>query len=671
MNTRLSLGAACPLACAAIVLAAITQPPPLLAQGAADDLKRLTLEQLLEVEVSTASRGAEPWWRTTSATTVLTQDDIRRSGASTIVELLRLVPGVHVAQIDTNKFAVGIRGFTDRLSRAMLVLVDGRAVYSPLFAGTYWEAQDTLLEDIERIEVVRGPGGVLWGANAVNGIVNVITKPAAQTRGGLVTGSGGNVHHGLVGARYGGRAGTSDYRVYAKAFDRGAQWRPSGADFDEWSGVQAGFRVDRDTPAGGHVTVQGDAYVADVGQRINVTTYTAPFSRTSDAPAEIGGANVLARWRRSPSATSLIAHAYYDTTSRSEAAFSERRHTVDLDVQQGASPWQGHALLWGAAYRVTRDDTSAEGIRGFTPAARTEQIFGAFLQDHVAVVENRLELVVGAKVEHNSFSGVELQPGARVLWTPHANHAMTASVARAVRTPSRVEIDYVTGQVLNPRIPQFLRLEPNDDFESEKMIAYELGYRTRPHPAVLLTVNGFLNHHRDTLSAVVGPVFAESAPLPAHLITPVQFQNGLHGHSHGVEASSDVRLWNRARWTTGYSWLRVQLTRDPDEAPDVSQERRGEGGSPRHQVFNTFAMDLPGRVEVDWMFRYVSRLPAVNVPGYHTSDVRVAWNATPALSLSLVGRNLHEARHLEFIGAGPAGNSQIRRSISAGATWRW
>jgi iron complex outermembrane receptor protein len=671
MKKRVNARAVPRLAVAAIVVAALSLQPALLAQRPAADLKRLTLEQLLEVEVSTASRGAEPWWRTMSATTVLTHDDIRRSGASTLVELLRLVPGVHVAQIDTNKFAVGIRGFTDRLSRAMLVLIDGRAVYSPLFAGTYWEAQDTLLEDIERIEVIRGPGGTLWGANAVNGIVNIITKPAGQTRGGYVTGRGGNVEHGLVGVRYGARAGTSDYRVYAKAFDRGAQARVSGAEFDEWSGVQAGFRVDRDTTAGGHITMQGDLYTADAGQRINVNTYAAPFTRTSDAPAEIWGANVLARWRRQPASTSLIAHAYYDTTSRVEAAFSERRHTVELDVQQGAVPWRRHALLWGAAYRVTRDDTSAIGIRGFTPENRTQQIFSGFFQDQVAVVPDRVELVAGAKVEHNSFSGFEVQPSARVLWTPHVHHAMTASVARAVRTPSRVEIDYVTGQVLDPRIPLFLRLQPNDDFESEKLIAYEIGYRTRPRPSVLLTVNGFVNHHRDTLSAVIGTVFAESAPPPPHLIAPVQFQNGLHGLSHGVEVSSDVRLSGRTRITTGYSWLRVQLTRDPDEPPDASQERRGEGGSPRHQVFNTLAVDLPGHVELDWMFRYVGRLPAVNVPAYHTSDVRLAWNATPRLSLALVGRNLHEARHLEFIGATPAGNSEIRRSVSAGATWRW
>lgn len=653
------------------VVAACSLQPPLLAQRAPADLKRLTLEQLLEVEVSTASRGAEPWWRTTAATTVLTYDDIRRSGAGTIVELLRLVPGVHVAQIDTNKFAVGIRGFTDRLSRAMLVLIDGRAVYSPLFAGTYWEAQDTLLEDIERIEVIRGPGGTLWGANAVNGIVNVITKPASQTRGAYVNGRGGNVEHGRAGVRYGARAGATDYRVYAKAFDRGAQRRASGAEFDEWSGLQTGFRADRETGAGGRVTMQGDIYRADVGQRVNVNTYAPPFTRTSDAPAEIWGANVLARWRRRPSSTSLIAQAYYDTTSRVEAAFSERRHTVELDVQQGAAPWRRHALLWGGAYRVTRDDTAAVGIRGFTPEARTQQIFSGFLQDEVAIVPDRVELVAGAKVEHNSFSGFEVQPSARVLWTPHVNHAMTASVARAVRTPSRVEIDYVTAQVLDPRIPLFLRLEPNDDFESEKMIAYEVGYRTRPLPSVLLSVNGFVNHYRDTLSAVIGTVFAEPVPPPPHLIAPVQLQNGLHGHSHGVEVSSDVRLFGRARVTTGYSWLRVQLSRDPGEPPDVSQERRGEGGSPRQQVFNTLAIDLPGNVELDWMFRYVGRLPAVNVPAYHTSDVRLAWNATPALALEIVGRNLHEARHLEFIGAAPAGNSEIRRSVSAGATLRW
>jgi iron complex outermembrane receptor protein len=669
MEARMSARFVVAVAAATIGCVTALAATPARAQPAGPELKRLSLEQLLDVEVSTASRGAEPWWRTTSATTVLTSDDIRRSGASTLVELLRLVPGVHVAQIDTNKFAVGIRGFTDRLSRAMLVMIDGRTVYSPLFAGTYWEAQDTLLEDIDRIEVIRGPGGTLWGANAVNGIVNIITKRADQTRGGLVTAGGGSEQHGLFGIRYGGRAGRTDYRVYAKGFDRGPQ---SVAEFDAWSGLQAGFRMDRSTSTEGGVTVQGDVYSADAGQRVAITSYTAPFSTVSDRPVEMWGANLLARWRRrTTSPTALSAQVYYDTTSRVEAAFSERRHTVDIDLQQGAEPWRRHTLLWGGAVRVTHDSTEALGIRGFSPPDQTQAIVSAFLQDQIAVIPGRLEAVVGTKVEHNRFSGVEVQPSARLLWTPRAHHALTASVARAVRTPSRVEVGYTTGQVINPNVPIFLRLGPNDAFESEKLVAYELGYRMRPYTAVLLTVNGFFNHHRDTLSAVVGSAFAEATPAPPHVIVPVQFQNGLHGNSHGVEVSSDVRLGRRARWTAGYSWLRVQLTRDPDEAPDVSQERRGEGGSPVHQVFSALALDLPGRVEADWKFRYVGALPGVAVPEYGTSDVRLAWDATQTLSLAVVGRNLHDARHLEFIGASPAGNTQIRRSVYAGATWRW
>jgi iron complex outermembrane receptor protein len=653
----------------ALLLLLVTGPVHAQAPGV-EDLQRMSLDELLQLELTTATRTPEVPARSPVAVTVITNEDIRRSGATSLAEVLRLAPGVHVAQVDGNKWAVGIRGFTDRLSRAMLVMIDGRTVYTPLFAGTYWEMQDTLLDDIERIEVVRGPGGTLWGANATTGIINIITRGAAATQGALVSAGAGNVERGMLTGRYGGRLGAhAAYRVYGKWFDRGPGVHADKAGVDDWQMGQGGFRVDWAPSPQRTFTLQGDVYGGEAGQRLVATTYTAPFQQLLQDDVSLSGMNVLGRWTTgSRGGANVTLQAYYDRTRRVEALFRETRDTVDVDFQQALAPLRRHRIHWGLGYRHSADDTTAVPIREFTPASRALQLFSVFAQDQITLRPDRLDVVVGTRVEHNSYSGVELQPSARVLWTPAAAHSVVVSATRAVRTPSRVERDYTTGNLLNPTIPMFVRLEPNPTFETEKLYGYEASYRVRPASQVFFTVSGFFNHHQDVLSTAVGTPFAEPTAVPPRLIVPVQFGNDLHGNSHGVEVTADVRPLRWWRTTACYSGLRIQLTRDPGGV-DGSQEFRGEGGSPTHQARFQSSIDLPGSVELDWHLRYVSGLPAFAVPAYATSDLRVAWHVARRFTLEVVGKNLHQATHLEFAG-GASGNVAIRRGTYARLVWR-
>jgi iron complex outermembrane recepter protein len=529
----------------------------------AQDLKRLSLEELLRVEVSTALRVPEPAMAIPAAVVVITQDDIRRSGATSLPEVLRLAPGMQIAALDAARYAIGIRGFADRLARSMLVLMDGRAVYSPLFAGTYWEVQDTILEDIERIEIVRGPGGTLWGANAVNGIINIITKRSQDTQGVLVSATGGLDLRGPFSLRYGGTGGANSYfRVYAKASGRAPQFHADGNDYDSWRMLQGGFRGDWTFSRSRALTLQADVYAAELGQQFGVPLNSPPFTRISTRDAPLSGGNVVARWAVPTTAGEYQLQAYYDRTKRNERPVAETRDTFDFDFQHRRR-WKPHTVVWGAGYRVTTGRITALAPTAFAPPDRTDNLYTAFVQDDLAIRPDRLRVVFGTKLEHNAYSGVELQPTARVMWTPNARNAAFAAVTRAVRTPSRVETDYTTTSLANPSVPAFVQLQPNQQFEAEELTAYELGYRRRTIRALYVTASVFFNHLEHTLSTELLTPFVETSPAPPRLILPVTFRNGLHGNSHGFEVTGDVRPLAWWRWTTNYSFLRIQTTRNP------------------------------------------------------------------------------------------------------------
>ncbi len=633
------------------------------------DLKRMSLEELLNVDVTTVSRAPEPTMSVPAAVFVITADDIRRSGAQSIPEALRLAPGVQVARINAGTWAIGMRGFADRLARSMLVLIDGRAVYSPLFAGTYWETQDTLLEDVDRIEVIRGPGGTLWGANAVNGIINIITKPASATAGTLASAGAGSSERGFLGVRYGGRAGEAwNYRVYGKAFDRTSQFHSDGLDFDGLRLGQGGFRADWNPTSRRGVTLQGDVYDARLGERPTVTSYTAPYANTSDLDAPLSGGDLLTRWSDGLGrAGSFQLQAYYSRTSRSELPVTEKRDTADLDFQQRPPRWRGHQITWGAGYRVTSGDIVAVAPTAFFPPRRTDNLFSWFAQDELSVVP-RVRVTLGSKFEHNGYSGFEVQPSIRLLWTPTARQAAWAGVTRAVRTPSRVETDYTTTSLVSATGPVFVRLIPDPAFVPEKLTAYQAGYRVQPAAPMFLSLASFYNRIDDVLSTEATPAFTEPAADPVRVVIPVTFGNGLEGASYGAELSADVRPGARWRLTGSYSLLVIQLSKKPGSG-DVSQERRNEGQSPRHQLQVQSSVDLPRGWMIDAFLRHISRLPASQVPAYTTFDLRAAWRATPALEVALAGQDLGQAHHLEWP-SGASANIEIRRSAYLSITWR-
>ena len=598
---------------------------------------------------------------------VITREAIRRSGATTLADALRLAPGLQVARINASQWAVGSRGFASRLSRSLLVLIDGRSVYTPLFAGVYWEAQDVLLEDVDRIEVIRGPGGTLWGANAVNGVINIVTRGARATPGLFAQAGLGSEERGFGSLRYGGSLGsTGAFRVYGKYSDRDPSFHTDGREFDPWSLGQGGFRADWERPAGAF-TLQGDAYAARIGERISVTTYTAPFLQTFERKSEVSGGNLLGRWQHPfPSGAELSLQTYYDHTTRDQPNFRESRHTFDLDAQHRMNLAARHDVLMGVGYRASRGATSGPETVAFDPATRTDHLVTGFVQDEIGLRGQELRLTVGLKVERNNYSGFELQPGLRLLWSPGRRQSVWASVSRAVRTPSRLEHDLALTAVLDPRGPVFARVLGNTGFESEKAVVYELGYRTQPVSRLALDAAAFYNRYHDLSSIEARAAFQEGSP--PRTVVPFLFLNGLEGRSYGAEVTADFQAGSRCRLFGAYSYLRFELQRKPGSA-DMSSEA-AEGNSPRHQLQLRAAFELPGRSTLDGLLRRSSELPNQRLAAYTSLDLRLAWRATDRLELAVVGQNLLDDHHAEFVPS-PAARTEIERGVYFEAALRW
>ena len=632
-------------------------------------LKQLTLEELGKVEVTTVSKEPEEVWRTPAAIYVLTQEDIRRSGATTLPDLLRLVPGVEVAQIDSDKWAVGIRGFGSRLSRSVLVLIDGRSVYTPLFAGVYWEVQDTLIEDIDRIEVIRGPGGTIWGSNAVNGVINIITKSAHDTHGTLAAVGGGNVEQGFTDTRYGWGDDERSYRVYFKAFTRGPQFHSSGPGFDDWRRQQTGFRSDWKLDGGDTLTIQGDAYDTVAGQQLGVSFYSPPALITEEANGHFGGGNLLGRWRHVLDARSdLQLQVYWDHTDRHDLNYHEIRDTYDVDLIYHLN-LSRHNFIFGAGMRQSPSHfIQTVPTVDFEPHFQTYSIYSGFLQDEIAIVPNRFSLTVGTKLEGNSFSGFDAQPSARLLWTPSPHQTVWAAVTRAVRTPSRIEEGFQFTALDIPSLPLYLRLIGDGHFSPEQLLGYELGYRSSFSRSLYLDVATFYNQYDDLLSVENRPPFVETTPAPPHLVLPLFLRNGIKAETSGVEIAPVWEPTQRWRLQGSYSFLYLDARRKPgsDDASTVAQL---EGGSPHHEVTVQSFLQLPKKFEFDLTYRYVARLWQQNVPAYSTADARLAWQISKDFEWSVVGQNLLQPQHIEFTGD-PGGPVGIRRSVYGKITFR-
>src|SRR5467141_2101872 len=634
-------------------------------------LTHVSLEDLGQIEVTTASKEPVKASRTPAAIYVITQDDIRRSGATSIPEALRQAPGVEVARVDSNTWSLGVRGFGSALSRSVLVLIDGRSVYTPLFAGVYWQVQDTLLEDIERIEVIRGPGGTIWGANAVNGVINIITKNARDTRGTMVSTGGGNLDQGFVNVRYGARNGKNfDYRIYGKAFTRGPEFHPDHKQFDDWRMGQTGFRTDWDVHKRDRLTLQGDVYSGDAGQRVGITSYSPPFMTNVEQNAELSGGNLLGRWERElGSGSNLQLQTYYDRTNRKQANFAESRDTFDIDFIHHLTLPGRQDFLWGLGARLSSGNVSeVVPTVVFAPNHHTDKLYSAFIQDEIHIVGDQLSLTIGSKFLHNGYSGFEIEPAARLLWTPSSRQTVWGAVTRAVRTPSRVEEDLQLTGLAAPTPLTFFRIIGDRTFSSESLIGYEAGYRSLVGPKFHVVIAAFSNNYDHLLSVEPGAPFSESSPPAPHTVIPFFFRNGLLGHTAGFEIAPDwtpTRIW---RLRGSYSYLHIDLGKKASSL-DTSSANSTQGSRPHHQVAIQSSLDLPKKLEFDQTFRCVSSLPAQLVGAYTTADVRFSWHASRSLDVSVVGQNLFQPRHAEF-GGDPGPLVGIKRSAYISLTWQ-
>jgi len=638
------------------------------------DLTELPLEELMNLEVTLVARKEQRLFEAPSAIYVITQEDIRRSGATSIPELLRLVPGMEVARIDASKWAISARGFNEQFANKLLVLMDGRSVYTPLFAGVYWDGQDTLLEDLERIEVIRGPAGTLWGANAVNGVINIVTKPGRDTQGGLVSAGGGTEERGFGGARYGGKIGDAAfYRAYIKyvkrdnavtAFDTEAA--------DAWRVVRGGFRLDWDVGRRDVLTLQGDIYDGSAGQRVLLRSFSAPFVQPLDEDASIAGRNMLARWEHTFSPRSKIRlHSYYDRTERQNALFRETRDTFDVDFQHSLAVGERHALVWGMGYRLTTDVLPATSVASFEPDRRSLHLLSAFVQDEITLIRDQLRLTLGSKFEHNDFTGFEVQPSGRLLWMPHRRHVVWTAVSRAVRTPARFEHDLRLELAVVPvnGLLNLVTVSGDPDFASEELMAYELGYRLQPINRLFLDLTTFYNSYKNLRTVEPGVPFVSLRP-PAALISPARFGNRLRGETYGVEVIAQGSLTPGWRLTAGYTWLHIQLHRDASSGDLMTEAAAGD--DPAHQFHVRSYLDLPWKFECDTALYYVDHLVAPRVPSYIRVDLRLGWRPTRALDLSLVGQNVFDARHLEFgPGGGVISQTAVQRGVYGKLTWRF
>lgn len=636
------------------------------------DLTELSLEELAEVKVTGVSKKGDDRSTLAAAVHVLTQEDIRRSGATTLPELLRSVPGVEVARIDASHWSVGVRGFGDQFSKSVLVLVDGRNVYTPLFAGVFWAVQDVPLADIERIEVIRGPGGTVWGANAVNGVINVITYAASATRGTRASVAAGNVDEVVAELRHGGGNGSGfDYRVYGKAFSRAPQFHEDGADFDDWSAIRAGGRAD--WVAGDRtLTVQGDLHTSDVGQRVALSYYAPPRSADSDEDLQASGGNLMARLARKTRHGGWQLDGYYDRTSFSGPNVEEVRDTFDLDFVHHRTLPGRQELVWGAGVRFSPSTvTQVVPTLDFHPRERSADIYSAFVQDEVQLVRDRLSVVVGAKLEHHEYTGFEAQPSARLTYRPGARQAVWAAATRAVRTPSRLERDVRWDVFASAQPPSFVRLEGNPAFDSERLHAFEAGYRALFGPRLFVELAAFHNEYRDLQGYGEPSITVDPEPAPAHLTLHLPFANAVEGSTHGFEVAVDAKPVARWQLKAEYSFLAFALRVKPGAVDTLDVVAAYEGSSPRHNVSLQSRLDLPGGMELDQTYRYVSALPHQAIDGYHALDLRASRRLGAGLEISLVGRDLLRPRHAELEHSrDPRVVVQIRRSAYVQLTWR-
>ena len=615
----------CLLSCIAFVAPFVTVAQTEDPATAVLALKKLSIEELMNIEVTLTSRAPLKLTEVASAIQVITRNDIMRSGATSIPEALRLVSNLQVAQLNAGAWIISARGFNTLFANKLLVMIDGRTVYTPLFGGVIWDMQNVLLEDVERIEVVSGPGGILWGANAVNGVINIITRPSGETQGVFATGSVGDFLNHHVGVRYGGKAGEKfSYRIYAQRYKRNHTLLPDGQDnTDAWDLTQTGFRMDWRPSQSDAVTFQGDFSAGDR----NTVPQRSPFDNQ----------NVLARWTHTLSEKSnFTAQVYFDRYWREDVpgTIADQLQTVDIDLQHQYAMGKRHKVVWGLDYRIVNDHVINRSIyTGLLPQRKNLNMASGFIHDAIKLGQ-KTELTAGTKILHNVYTGFEIQPGARISYAVKTKNLLWGAVSRAIRAPSRFDRDYYLPTYPVP--PESPSVAGGPDFVSEKLIAYEGGYRFMPSSKSTFSVAGFYNVYKDIYSVEA---------LPG--TQTFQIQNGSEGESWGGEFTGTYQVTDQWRLRMGYTYFEKDLRMKPGRTFDPGYL----GNDARNYASFHSILNLPKNFELDITARYLDYLPqtlaTAQVPEYFTFDARLAF-VLKSFELSFVGQNLYEKEHVEF-----------------------
>jgi iron complex outermembrane receptor protein len=643
------------------------------AQSTSSGLAGASLEDLMNMRVTSVSRKEESLSKAGAAVFVISEEDIRRSGASNIPDLLRMVPGVNVAQINANSWAISIRGFNDRYTDKVLVMVDGRSVYSDVNTGVNWDEVDVPLEDIARIEVIRGPGGTIWGANAVNGVINIRTKSSNITHGGLIVGSSGTRAGagGLV--QYGGAAGPNgSYRIFEKYFN--IEDSPSEAGrtaADGWHAFHEGFRTDWQLSPADSLTVQGGLLRTGEGQHLtNVVMHNAlPLVQSFDDRIRDTSGNILGRWKHVlPNGSDFSLQVYNSYSSKIAQGLRITENTTDLDFQHHITPGPRHDLVWGFGYRSIGNRSEAGYNVNFLPAYRRDHLASAFFQDEIHL-SNSVSLTVGTKLEHNSFTGFEFEPGAQAVWSTSPRHSVWASASRAIRQPARrdygIDVDLAAVPMGNNQFA-ILELIGNQTTESETLRHFETGYRTLVGSQLSIDVTGFLDLYRRLETTSPGQPFLNTQSEEPYFELPLVVGYGAHARNYGAEIFAHWNVSPRWRLSPGFSWLNMRLKEDPAMGMETVIPPEN---TPTHSFQIHSAFDLTPRLEWDVTLSGVSAIYAV--PGYPRLDTRLGWRTGEHLELSIVGQHLLSPARLEFPDQYFVESAPVARSVSLKAVLRF
>jgi len=648
------------------------------AMGAAraQELADLDLETLMdmEVNVTSVSKKSARLVDSAAAVTVITRDDLRRLGVTELPEALRTVPGLDVARIDGNIWAISSRGFNQQYANKLLVLVDGRSVFTPAFGGVYWDVQDLLLEDVDRIEVIRGPGATLWGSNAVNGVINITTRSARDTQGGLVTTAVGSESAEVLGLRYGDQlSDTAHYRTYAKLSNSdGLAKAADGTDISDGSrSYRAGFRSDWSRASNETLTFLADGYLSEQEERIALPLYTAPFSDSFEKEKTQTGASLLGRWTRAHSESSHSSLQAYVEHSRHEANLTvEQRDTFDVQWEHRFRAAAAHDVIWGIGYRFSKDGFNTTSLVQWFPTSRGLNLVTMFAQDEVALAE-RVSLTLGSKFEHSDYTGLEVQPSVSLRWTPRERQMAWASISRAVSTPTRLfrgtRVVYSTFQP-SPSSPVVeLVATGSDDVDSESVVAYELGYRFDTSAKLSVDVATFYNNYKDVTVAIPSSQYLVLTPVP-HVVAERAWTNATNGNTYGVETSMQWQPIGGWRLTAAYSYLKMHLHWD-----DGYYAR----SSPSQQASLRSYVNLPGGLQLNTAAYYVDRLESVigagtfRVPAYVRLDTGLTWSPRASVQIGIWGQNLLDSRHVEYTRYESNVVTEVPRTVLLRANWQF